>query len=107
MVIKTLRQKPILDKIKAKIEQSYYTPNNDYDRGCNYGLYMATQIIDHYKAESENEKMTIDEAIKHTEEITKEKEEQAWETQSSEEYVTCKEYVDKYRQLAKGAVERM
>ena len=31
--------------------------------------------------------------------ITKEKEERAWETQSSEEYMTCKECVDKYRQL--------
>ena len=56
MVIKTLKQQPIIDKIKAKIEQSYYTPNNDYDRGCNYGLYMTTQIIDHYKAESEDER---------------------------------------------------
>ena len=56
MVIKTLKQQPIIDKIRAKIEQSYYTPNNDYDRGCNYGLYVATQIIDHYKAESEDKR---------------------------------------------------
>ena len=56
MVIKTLKQQLIIDKIRAEIEQSYYTPNNDYDRGCNYGLYVATQIIDHYKAESEDKR---------------------------------------------------
>ena len=49
--------------------------------------------------------MTIDEAIKYTEKVTKEKEEQAWETQSSEEYMTCKECVDKYRQLTKWLKE--
>ena len=49
--------------------------------------------------------MTIDEAIKYTEEIAKEKEERAWETQSSEEYMTCKEYVDKYRQLTEWLKE--
>lgn len=43
----------VLDKIRAKIEQSYCVVNNDYDHGRNYGLYMATQIIDMYKAESE------------------------------------------------------
>ena len=49
--------------------------------------------------------MTIDEAIKYAEEIAKEKEERAWETQSSEEYMTCKEYVDKYRQLTEWLKE--
>jgi len=39
----------VLDKIRAEIEQSYCTVNNDYDHGRNYGLYMATQIIDKYK----------------------------------------------------------
>jgi hypothetical protein len=43
----------VLDRIKAEIEQSYCTVNNDYDRGRNYGLYMATQIIDKYKTGSE------------------------------------------------------
>jgi len=46
----------VLDKIIAEIEQSYCTVNNDYARGRNYGLYMATQIIDKYKTESEDKK---------------------------------------------------
>ena len=46
----------VLDKIKVKIEQSYCKVNNDYDRGRNYGLYMATMIIDKYKAEREDNK---------------------------------------------------
>ncbi len=46
-------QEPILDKVRAEIKQGYCEVNNDYDRGRNYGLYMATQIIDKYKAESE------------------------------------------------------
>ena len=49
--IKVLEQEPILDKIRAEIEQSYCAVNNDYDHGRNYGLYIATQIIDKYKAE--------------------------------------------------------
>lgn len=48
-----MKQEPILDKIRSEIEQGYCTVNNDYDHGCNYGLYIATQIIDKYKAESE------------------------------------------------------
>lgn len=43
----------VIENIKAEIEQGYCVVNNDYDRGRNYGLYMATQIIDKYKAESE------------------------------------------------------
>ena len=54
--LKQILKEPILDKIKTEIEQSYCTPNNDYDHGRNYGLYMALQIIDKYKAESEGEK---------------------------------------------------
>lgn len=38
----------ILNKIRAEIEQSYCEVNNDYDQGRNYGLYIATQIIDKY-----------------------------------------------------------
>ena len=41
----------VLDKIRAEIEQAYCKVENDYDHGRNYGLYMATQIIDKYKAE--------------------------------------------------------
>ena len=53
MAIKALEQEPVLDKIRAEIEQGYCEVNNDYDQGRNYGLYMATQIIDKYKTESE------------------------------------------------------
>ena len=43
----------VLDKIRAEIEQAYCKVENDYDQGRNYGLYIANQIIDKYKAESE------------------------------------------------------
>ena len=43
-----------LDKIRAEIEQGYCEVEDDYDRGRNMGLYIAMQIIDHYKAESED-----------------------------------------------------
>lgn len=46
----TLNKEPIIDKIRAEIEKCYCTVTNDYDHGRNYGLYMATQIIDKYKA---------------------------------------------------------
>lgn len=47
--------------------------------------------------------MTIDEAIKHAEEVAEEKEAQAWEAQLQEEYRTikpCKECAAEHRQLA-------
>lgn len=47
--------------------------------------------------------MTIDEAIKHAEEVAEEKEAQAWESQLQEEYRTiksCKECAEEHRQLA-------
>ena len=44
----------VLDKIRAEIEQGYCEVEDDYDRGRNMGLYIAMQIIDHYKAESED-----------------------------------------------------
>ena len=65
-IIKALKQEPILDKIKAKIEQSCCTPNNDYDHGRNYGLYMATQIIDKYKAGNENDEQILEYANQNT-----------------------------------------
>lgn len=43
----------VFDKIRAEIEQGYCEVEDDYDRGRNMGLYIAMQIIDHYKAESE------------------------------------------------------
>ena len=36
----------LLDDVKTKIKQSYCIANNDYDKGRNYGLYIATQILD-------------------------------------------------------------
>lgn len=45
----------VLDKIRAKIEQGYCEVNNDYDHGRNYGLYMATQIINKYKESGDKE----------------------------------------------------
>lgn len=47
--------------------------------------------------------MTIDEAIKHCEEVAEEKEAQAWEAQLQEEYRTikpCKKCAEEHRQLA-------
>ena len=56
MAIKALEKESILDKVRAEIEKCYCTVTNDYDHGRNYGLYMATQIIDKYKAETEGDK---------------------------------------------------
>ena len=53
--IKALEQDSILDKVRAEIEKCYCTVTNDYDHGRNYGLYMATQIIDKHKADEESE----------------------------------------------------
>lgn len=47
----TPKQNDVLDKIRAEIEQAYCKVSNDYDKGRNYGLYMAAQIIDKYKGE--------------------------------------------------------
>lgn len=44
--IKALENATPLDDVKAEIKQGYCTANNDYDKGRNYGLYMATQILD-------------------------------------------------------------
>jgi hypothetical protein len=41
----------ILDKIRSEINQAYCDITNDYDRGRNYGLYMAAEIIDKYRKE--------------------------------------------------------
>jgi hypothetical protein len=44
-----------LDDVKAEIIQSCCMPYNNYDQGRNYGLYMATQILDNIgKTESED-----------------------------------------------------
>ena len=49
--------------------------------------------------------MTLDKAIKHAEEVAKEKEEQAWEAQLQEEYRTCKDCAKEHRQLAEWLKE--
>ena len=49
--------------------------------------------------------MTLDEAIKHAEEVAEEKEEQAWEAQLQEEYRTCKDCAQEHRQLAEWLKE--
>jgi len=55
MAIKALKQEPILDKIRAEIEQEYTKFRNKSDmwneRAC--GLGMALEIIDKYKTEKE------------------------------------------------------
>lgn len=55
MAIKTLNQEPILDKIRAEIEQNAYPivhGVNNHEKGMT--LYGILQIIDKYKAESED-----------------------------------------------------
>ena len=49
--------------------------------------------------------MTLDEAIEHAEEVAEEKEEQAWEAQLQEEYITCKDCAKEHRQLAEWLKE--
>lgn len=53
IAIKALEREPVLDKIREEIEQAYCIVRDDYDKGRNYGVYMAIQIIDKYKLESE------------------------------------------------------
>ena len=54
--IKTLEQEPILDKIRAKIEdeRSFQRMMEEYDIAT--GLRKALEIIDKYKSESEDKK---------------------------------------------------
>lgn len=57
-VIEELEQEPILDKIRAEIEQEIIPRNSDqYDHEAkwqNLGLRMALKVIDKYKLESED-----------------------------------------------------
>lgn len=48
-------QEPILDKIRAEIKkQQYgYMGGTDYEEGVRFGLMLAHQILDKYKAETE------------------------------------------------------
>lgn len=57
-ILEALEQEPVLDKIRAEIEEKA-RPNEIGGRGngksIRYGLCMALKIIDKYKAESEGE----------------------------------------------------
>lgn len=50
--IKALEQEPILDKIRAEIEQEY---KDETEHHYGQGLRRAIKIIDKYKAESEGD----------------------------------------------------
>lgn len=54
-ILEALEQEPVLDKIRAEIEQEQddFMDDKDYDEGIRFGLMLAYQIIDKYKAESE------------------------------------------------------
>lgn len=61
MAIKALKQEPLLDKIRAEIEQNAYPivhGVNNHELGMT--LYGILQVIDKYKAESEGEDGEID-----------------------------------------------
>ena len=53
--IKVMEQEPILDKIRAEIDKQYDRVH-PYNISCADGLEMALEIIDKYKAESEDKK---------------------------------------------------
>jgi hypothetical protein len=57
IAIKSLEQESILDKIRAEIYRKQYDfmDDKDYDEGIRFGLMLAYQILDKYKAESEGE----------------------------------------------------
>ena len=46
----------VLDKIRTEIDQKQYDfmDDKDYDEGIRFGVLLAYQIIDKYKAESED-----------------------------------------------------
>ena len=50
-LIATIRNGTLLDDIRQEINNAYVKVENDYDHGRNYGLYMASQIIDNHIAE--------------------------------------------------------
>ena len=58
MAVKALEQEPILDKIRAEIEQyqsDYDVHGTEYDRTAWKAFNRCLQIIDKYKAETEAE----------------------------------------------------
>ena len=56
MAIKALENKDVLDKIRLEIYRKQYDfmSDGDYNEGIRFGLMLAYQIIDKYKAESED-----------------------------------------------------
>lgn len=58
MAIKALKQEPVLDKIRSKIEREIIPRNSykyDYEaKWQNLGLRMALKVINKYKVESED-----------------------------------------------------
>ena len=59
--IETLEQESILDKIRVEIktEISDYEGFADFYEGIRFGLRTALEIIDEYKAESENKEWNL------------------------------------------------
>lgn len=57
LAIKALEQEPVLDKIRAEIERMEYLNIEDGSDGYDHYVdkYDVLQIIDKYKAESENQ----------------------------------------------------
>ena len=57
MAIKALEQEPVLDKIRAEIEDRpscMLSTSSEFERGVNAMLRQSLMIIDKYKAESED-----------------------------------------------------
>ena len=56
VVIQALEQEPVLDKIRAEIEETYMNITYQENKGkkATWGLRKALEIIDKYTAESEN-----------------------------------------------------
>ena len=54
-MIDELLKESVLDKIKDEIDQKQYDfmSDGDYNEGVRFGLMLAYQILDKYKAESE------------------------------------------------------
>ena len=55
--VEDLEQEPVLDKIRAEIEQEQddFMDDNDHDECVRFGLKVAYQIIDKYRGEDFNE----------------------------------------------------
>ena len=45
----------VLDEIIDMIDEGRCVVNNEYDRGRNYGLYIATEIVDQYRTKNKSD----------------------------------------------------